>query len=407
MTPGEKIARLYVTRFVFRRLLWVAAAVAVAVLAYLLRGVLLPLFLAFLLAYALDPIVDRLSRIGLPRAASAAVVMLGLASVGVAVGVVAVPYFIDEFADAAAALPDQLMRLRERVEPWVWENLHVRLPHSWSEVQTNYGELIRSRAPQLFQGVVPALFGTFNFVVVAASSLIIPVFAVYLLTDFDVIVARAGVLIPRRYQRTITDVAREVHDALGRYVRGQVLASVVLALIYSLGLRALGIRLAIPIGLLTGLLAFVPYVGFSIGLVMALAMAILDWHGAGTVIGVLIVMFGGQIVDGFLITPRIVGGSVGLRPIEVLLTMMAAGTLFGFLGVLLAVPFGAVVKILVVRATDAYLASPFYKNIPATPTPTPLPYSIRTPTPQAPAARSTPPPSSPPPASPPPAPEKK
>jgi predicted PurR-regulated permease PerM len=191
--------------------------------------------------------------------------------------------------------------------------------------------------------------------------------------DFDEIVQRASVLIPRRYASLATEVARDVHVTLGRYVRGQVTACLLLAMIYALGLHILGIRLAIPIGVLTGLFAFVPYIGFGVGLAMALGMAILDFHGAGTLVGVVGVMLLGQVIDGLLITPRIVGGSVGLKPIEVLLTMMAAATLFGFLGVLLAVPLGAVVKILVVRATKAYLGSPYYRAIPPTPTPTPLP----------------------------------
>jgi predicted PurR-regulated permease PerM len=378
VTPAEKEARLYATRFVFRRVGYVAAIAGVLALAYLLRGVLLPLFLAFLLAYALDPLVERLARLKVPRALAALVVMLGAVVLLAVVAFIAVPYFAEELANASAALPDQLLALRGRLEVPLWEHFHVKMPHSWTELfQTNYGEAIRAKLPGLAESVVPALFGTFNFVVVLAGSLIIPVFALYLLTDFDDIVDRAAVLIPRRYAATVNDVAREVHVTLGRYVRGQITASLVLAFIYAVGLRALGIRLAIPIGVLTGILAFVPYIGFGLGLILAVTMAVLDWHGAGTLLGVLGVMAVGQIIDGFLVTPRIVGGSVGLKPIEVLLTMMGGATLFGFLGVLLAVPLGAVVKILVVRATDAYLRSPYYRQIPPTPTPTPLPMAVR------------------------------
>ena len=377
VTPAEKEARLYATKFTFRRVGYVASIAGVALLAYLLRGVLLPLFLAFLLAYALDPLVERLARARVPRALAALSVMMGLFVLCSLVLVIAIPYFAQELSDAGAALPTQLDSLRVRLEPVLWDRFHVQIPHNWSEVQKSYGDAMRSKIPSLADTVVPALFGTFNFVVLVASSLIIPVFSIYLLTDFDDIVARAAVLVPRRYAGTVNEVAREVHLTLGRYVRGQITASLVLALVYAVGLRALGIRLAIPIGVLTGLLAFVPYVGFGIGLTLAVVMAVLDWHGPGTLLGVLGVMAVGQIIDGVIVTPRIVGGSVGLKPIEVLLTMMAAATLFGFLGVLLAVPLGAVVKILVVRATDAYLRSPYYRSIPVTPTPTPLPVAVR------------------------------
>jgi predicted PurR-regulated permease PerM len=131
--------------------------------------------------------------------------------------------------------------------------------------------------------------------------------------------------------------------------------------------------LAVPIGIITGIFAFVPYLGFGVGLLMAITMAVLDWHGVEPLLGVVAVMLSVQVLDGFVVTPRIVGGSVGLKPIEVLLTMMAAGTLFGFLGVLLAVPFGAVVKIVLTRAAEAYLDSRYYNELPATATPTPYP----------------------------------
>ena len=155
-------------------------------------------------------------------------------------------------------------------------------------------------------------------------------------------------------------MARQIHRTLGGYVRGQLTANIVLGALYATGLRFADIRLAVPIGVLTGMLAFVPYIGFGCGLLLAVSMAMLDWQGPGRLFGVFAVMLGVQVLDAAVVTPRIVGRSVGLAPLEVLLTMMAAGTLFGFLGVLLAVPLGAVVKILVQRAFKAYLSSAFY-----------------------------------------------
>ena len=187
---------------------------------------------------------------------------------------------------------------------------------------------------------------------VALSALIVPVFALYLLIDFDRIVARVEQLVPRRWSPPISDVARQIHKTLSGYVRGQLTANIVLAALYATGLRIVDIRLAVPIGVLTGMLAFVPYVGFAMGLLLAMSMAILDWQGPGTLVGVVAVMGGVQVIDAMVITPRIVGRSVGLAPLEVILTMMAAGSLFGFLGVLLAVPLGAVAKILVQRARE-------------------------------------------------------
>jgi predicted PurR-regulated permease PerM len=254
------------------------------------------------------------------------------------------------------------------------------MPATWSELFAKYGGDLRSQLPDAAK-IGGAIIGSVSALFVLLGTLIVPIFALYLLGDFDRIVARAALLVPRRWEPGITrlarevraallvprrwapavdEVMREIHTTLGRYVRGQLLTCLVLACLYAGGLSATGVRLAVPIGVLTGLLAFVPYAGLILGTMLGSLMALLDWQGPGQIAGVLVVMTTVGVLDGMVITPRIVGGSVGLKPLEVLLTMMAAGTLFGFLGVLLAVPIGAVVKILLQRAVAAYLASSFY-----------------------------------------------
>ncbi len=347
-----------------RQLMLFLGSIVVIVLAYLLRGVLVPLFLAFLLAYALDPLVDRLEAARIPRTLGAFAVMLTIFGLFVVLAVFAVPLFIEELRAAAADLPSELEALEARIEPWVWSSLHLKLPHTMNDLNRALAEKMQAELPSMASAAALALFGTLSYVAVALSALIVPLFALYLLIDFDRIMARASQLVPRRWVAPTADVARQVHRVLSGYVRGQLTANVVLGALYSAGLRLVDIRLAVPIGVLTGMMAFVPYVGFFLGLGLALTMAVLDWHGLGTVLGVMAVMLGVQLLDGTFITPRIVGRSVGLTPIEVLITMMAAASLFGFLGILLAVPLGAVVKILLQRATRAYLSSEFYKRRP-------------------------------------------
>jgi predicted PurR-regulated permease PerM len=344
----------------FRRKMIFLAVVLVLGLAYVLRGVLVPLFLAFLFAYALDPFVDRLEALRIPRSLGAILVMLGIAGLFTVVLIYTIPMFVDEMAEASATLPEKLRRLQQRVDPWVTTTLHIKLPHSIGDLSKALTD--RLQAGPTMETARTALFGTLGYVGVALSALIVPVFALYLLIDFDRIVSRVEQLIPRRWTPGISSVARDVHKTLSGYVRGQLTANVVLAALYATGLRVVDIRLAVPIGVMTGMLAFVPYVGFTFGLLLAVFMAVLDWQGLGTVVGVITVMGGVQIIDGMIITPRIVGRSVGLAPLEVILTMMAAGSLFGFLGVLLAVPLGAVAKILIQRAVKAYLVSPFYNK---------------------------------------------
>jgi predicted PurR-regulated permease PerM len=337
---------------------------AVLWLAYLLLGVLVPLFFAFLLAYALDPFVDWLEARRVPRGLAAPLVMLAIVGLFTLVLVYAIPMFLDELREAAADLPSQLQRFEERIEPWLWHTFKFKPPHSFAELSKEFGDRIQAQLPSIATAASVALFGTLSYLAVGLSALIVPVFALYLLIDFDRIVGRTGQLIPRRFYPVVSDVARQVHRTLGGYVRGQLTANIVLGALYASGLRVVDIRLAVPIGVLTGMLAFVPYVGFGLGLSLAVGMATLDWQGVGRLVGVLAVMLGVQALDGLIITPRIVGKSVGLAPLEVLLTMMAAGSLFGFFGVLLAVPLGAVVKILVQRLVKAYLASEFYRARP-------------------------------------------
>jgi len=346
----------------FRRALLFVVATTLVGFAYVLRGVLIPLFFAFLLAYALDPFVDWLEERRIPRAAAAPLVMLAIAGLLALALVFAVPMFIDELHAAAADLPLQLKGLEDRFEPWLWQNFHLKPPHTMSELGTQLRDKLQAQFPNFFSAATVALFGTLSYLAVVLSALIVPVFALYLLIDFDRIVERTGQLVPRRFYPQVADVARQIHRTLGGYVRGQLTANIVLGALYAMGLRLIDVRLAVPIGVLTGMLAFVPYVGFACGLTLAAAMATLDWQGPGRLLGVFAVMLGVQVLDGLVVTPRIVGRSVGLAPLEVLLTMMAAGTLFGFLGVLLAVPLGAVVKILVHRAVKAYLASDLYQR---------------------------------------------
>jgi predicted PurR-regulated permease PerM len=149
---------------------------------------------------------------------------------------------------------------------------------------------------------------------------------------------------------------------VGGYVRGQILACLILGSFYAGGLSWVGLRMAIPIGVLTGMLAVVPYLGFTSGLLLALLMGVLDWHGWGFLAQILAVMLGVQVLDGLFITPRVVGRSVGLGPVEVLLALTLSGAVFGFIGVLLAVPLGAAVKIFLRRGVRAYKASEFYRR---------------------------------------------
>jgi len=338
------------------------ATVAGVWIAYELRNVLTPFLLAFLVAYALDPLVDLFERIRVPRPLGALAVFATLGCVFVFGMLYGVRYFRDEFAEAGKQLPAQLEALGKKAEPWLYQQFRFRLPHNTRDLMARYGNELREHVPDAMRWGGTVLFGTLSYAFVILSLLIVPVFAFYLLIDFDRIVERGGKLVPRRWKTQVFETMSEIDTMVSGYVRGQALAIVILSTLYALGLSIVGLRLAIPIGILTGCLAFVPYIGFTAGLSLAVAMALLDWHSAAFLLQVIAVMVSVQVLDGLFITPRVVGSSVGLGPVEVLLAMAAAGTMFGFIGVLLAVPIGATAKIVIRRLVGAYQRSDFYRR---------------------------------------------
>ncbi|MBI5533741.1 MAG: AI-2E family transporter [Deltaproteobacteria bacterium] len=345
-----------------RRWLLIGGFVLTIALAYALRRVLVPLLLAFLIAYALDPLVDRLERIRVPRSLGAVAVVLGLILILTTVLVIAVPIFTQQFTEATATIPQKAVQLRDKIEPWIWTTFHYKVPRTPGEMALKAFEALRSRGLDVVDSLTRAVFSTVQAIVLSLSMLIIPVFTIYLLIDFNQVVERASKLVPRRFYPAIAAVARDIHATLGHYIRGQITANLLLATLYGGGLYMVGLPLGVPIGVFTGMLAFVPYIGFGIGFLLAMSLAILEFQGVWHVLGVIAVMGLVQLLDAFIITPRVVGGAVGLKPIEVLLTMMAAGTLFGFVGVLLAVPIGAVIKIVLHHAVQAYFDSDYYRQ---------------------------------------------
>lgn len=332
-------------------------------IAYELRNVLTPFLLAFLVAYALDPLVDLLERARIPRPMGALIVFGVLGCVLLFGALYSFKYFRQEFVEAGKQFPTQLENLGKTAEPWLWQELRFRLPHNMKEVFARYGASMREHLPEAARWTGSVLFGTLSYAFVILSLLIVPVFAFYLLIDFDRIVERGGKLVPRRWQRQTFDTLREIDRMISGYVRGQLLAIVILSALYATGLSFVGLRLAIPLGIVTGCMAFVPYIGFTFGLVLAVSMALLDWHSGAFVLQVIAVMLSVQVLDGLFITPRVVGRSVGLGPVEVLLAMAAAGTLFGFVGVILAVPIGATAKIVIRRIVKSYQRSDFYRRV--------------------------------------------
>jgi predicted PurR-regulated permease PerM len=334
---------------------------------YWLRGVLTPLFLAFSLAYILDPLVDRLEAWKVPRPAGIAIVLAGtLGAVALFLGLV-VPGIATDVASVIRELPQQLAALWARLMPWL-EQRGIEVPHSATEWVERLNIIASEAASTILAPAGNALGsllgGTLSVLGSAAAALVVLVLAVYLLNDFDRLIAGLRELIPLRWRGTVTRYARDIDQMLSHFLRGQLTVMAILAVLYSVAYALLGVRLAVPIGIIAGLLNFIPYLGSGFALVAGLLMSLLDgWH-LWQLIGVVLAYTAVQTLEGFVITPRIVGHTVGLSEIWVLVALFVGGELFGVLGVLLAVPAAAVAKIFVASALRSYRRTALFRDTP-------------------------------------------
>lgn len=336
---------------------------AAGTLLYAVRGVLTPVLFAFLLAYVLDPVVDRLEARGMPRALGI-VVILGAALGGIAFFLVLVlPTMARDLGALVQTLPALLERLRAAAEPTL-RSFGLEVPRGVDDVRAalpdDYRALAAGAVGPLRAVVASVLGGTASALGAFFSVLLVPIMAFYLLMDFAAIVAAARDLIPARRRTSAIAIIVEVDTVLAQFLRGQLTVMAILASLYSAGYAIVGVPLAVPIGILAGLVSFIPYVGGAMALGLGLVMVALHWTGWGQLLGVVAVYAGVQALDGLFITPRVVGEKLGLSPVWILFALMAGGELFGFLGVMLALPVAAVVKVFVLRGVDAYRGSAFY-----------------------------------------------
>ncbi|MBW2509043.1 MAG: AI-2E family transporter [Deltaproteobacteria bacterium] len=352
-----------------RWVLWLSLTIASAWLLYTLRGVLAPVFFAFLIAYMLDPLVDRIeqSRLlrnrGYGRAVGIAVILAGFFAISVIGVLIIVPMVYEEVANFLKRLPQMVARSRAEWEPILAE-YGVAIPTSvgqaFEELHLDVQSVVAKGYAPFVAAMRSFLGGTASAVAGIVASVMIPVFAFYLLYDFDRLIAAARELIPPRRRDDADGFFGEIDAVLGQFFRGQFTVMAILGVLYAAGYGAIGVPLALPIGILAGVLAFIPYVGSFTALGLALLMTMLDWQGWTQLIWVLGVHAVIQGLESFVITPKIMGDTVGISAIAVLLALLVGAELLGFTGVLLAVPAAAVLKILFQRVVTRYRGSSFY-----------------------------------------------
>jgi predicted PurR-regulated permease PerM len=330
-----------------RFLLWAAGLALLCLLVYALRGILLPFVAGIAVAYALEPLAVRLERRGVPRGAAAAVLVLVFFALVVAFLLLFVPVLQQQIVGFAGRLPDYAAALQTRAETW-FDVLQARLP---PEDFTKLQEELKGLAGGLLGwvgGVATGIWsGGMAVVHFLAMVIITPLVVFYILRDWDGIVARIDAALPEAHRATVGHLAREIDRTLSSFARGQATVCLILAAFYATGLALIGLDFGIVIGIIIGILAFIPFVGSAIGLVLSVGLAALQFSDWTPVLLTLALFVAGHILEGQVLTPKIVGESVGLHPVWVIFALLAGGALLDFVGVLLAVPVAAAVGVLV------------------------------------------------------------
>jgi predicted PurR-regulated permease PerM len=344
---------------------WVAVWLAFSFLLVTLGPILTPFLAAAILAYALNPGVDRIDRmrikrLRMPRALAVLIVVMLFLLALTALVLIVLPVLQKEIPLLQAQIPQFLNKLNDMLAPRLQE-LGIKVRLDGSGIRTMLTKQMATSGEEIWSAVLAsARIGGTAVLGWLATLVLIPVVLFYVLLDWHKLLERIAGAVPRRWLGKTLEMAREVDSLLAQYLRGQLLVMLVLAVYYSLGLMIAGFDVALPVGIITGLLVFIPYLGFGLGLVLALIAAVLqfaDWSG---IIAVAIIYGIGQVVESFVLTPRLVGERIGLNPLAVIFALLAFGQLFGFVGVLLALPASAILMVAFKHLRRHYLGSSFY-----------------------------------------------
>lgn len=330
-----------------------------------LGDILVPVLLSLLIAYLLDPLIDWFEERGVNR--TLAIIFLMCVAIGSLVGLLLgiTPTVVEEVNIVAKKVPNLARDVGKQyinVQAVLHERFDYDLPQTLTEVFQNYGQKIEELATQLLQrltGFTTSLVGgTFVFLNWMLNALMVPLFTFYFLRDFDTIKQDALELVPLPYRASLSERAIRVDGVVGHWLRGQLTVAAIIGGSYAVALTLLDVKLGIPIAIIAGFVSVIPYVGNFIFLVMALTMSALDdGSGWGQFFGILAVFAFVQVMEGYVITPKIVGEKVGLSPVMVIIVLLIGAELFGFLGILLAIPAAAVIRVFMLEAISEYKRS--------------------------------------------------
>jgi predicted PurR-regulated permease PerM len=343
-----------------RAINWAAIAVLAGTFVWLLAPVLTPFAIGAGLAYALHPTVEKLAGRGVPRLLAVILVEIAALTAVTALILLVVPILSKELPLLRDQLPVLAERVNRLVTPWLAQmGVNVSLdPANLRAFFLNY--LDANWDDSLATALASARIGGSIILGVIGYVVLVPVVLFFLLMDWPIYMQRIVALVPPRLRGGFTSFASECDRVLGRYLRGQLLVMLMMAAYYSVGLALFGFELAVPVGVFTGLAIFVPYVGFGIGLILALLAGALQFSGWYGPLSVFLVYGIGQIFEGLFLTPKMVGQRIGMSTLTVIFALFAFGHLFGFVGVLLALPMSALIAVVTARLRASYAQSSLY-----------------------------------------------
>lgn len=344
---------------------WLILCLGFLFFLYLLLPVLAPFLVAAILAYICDPLVDKLSILGYKkyqfgRTTSTVLVMLAVLGAIVVLILIFLPLLQKQSLLIVERLPALITNLRANVEPWLQAKFGISLAIDSAYIQDIISKNWKTAGNILGDVLQTAGSNSLALIGVVANILLLPVVLFYLLRDWDTFTEGIGKLIPRDLVAKSTEIAQEIDQMLAEFLRGQLTVMLLMSVFYSAGLWLAGLDNALPIGIIAGLLNFVPYLGPALGMGLALLVGTLQFSSFSQIIPVLAVFGIGQLIESNVITPKLVGQRIGLHPVVVIFALLAGGQLFGFAGVLLALPVAATIAVALQHAKDNYLDSDAY-----------------------------------------------
>ena len=352
----------HVDRAALRRQIffWLVALALFTGFLMLFRSILLPFVAGMALAYFLDPVADRLEAIGLSRMMATLVILVAFILVFALGLIIVIPLLVTQASDFASKVPGYIAQLQDLIASEgtllpEWASAQL------SAVKESFSTLLKEGA-----GLVGTIFQQIwssgkALIDIAALFVVTPVVAFYLLLDWDNMTAKIDSWVPREHVATVRELARRIDKAIAGFVRGQGSVCIILGLMYAIGLSVIGLNFGLLIGLFAGLISFIPYVGSLVGLVVAFGVGIVQFWPDFIMLGAIAAVFAvGQFIEGNILQPRLVGSSVGLHPVWLMFALFAFGALFGFVGMLVAVPASAAIGVLVRFAIERYLDSDLY-----------------------------------------------